>query len=30
MKDLFGKLDATREIRLKNPPVRRDEDKAKR
>ncbi len=29
-KDLFGKLDATCEVKLKNPREKKDEDKAKK
>jgi hypothetical protein len=29
-KNLFGKLDAIREIKLKNPHEKKDEDKAKK
>jgi hypothetical protein len=29
-KDLFGKFDAIREIKLKNPQEKKDEDKAKK
>ncbi len=30
MKNLFGKVDATREIRLRNPPETKDADKTKK